>query len=375
MRIVQVAQLIHPTSGGLRTTVEHLAAGYTARGHERFLIVPGPRDDVVETPSGPILTLRAPLVPGTGGYRLFRSLKPIIELLDVIEPDVLEISDKVSLWRLGRWARSRRIPSVLISHERLDAILAGRLPARFPLTPAAAHWNRLVLSHVDLAVGASEFAVDDLRRCASPTPIVRIPLGVDLDVFHPDRRTSRDAHHPRIVYAGRLSCEKRPDLVVDCARSLQRRGRRADVVLIGDGPLRPSLEAQARGLNVVFRGHLAHREELACELANAAVVIAPCPVETFGLSALEAMAAGTPVVAVNQGALIELVTKDSGQLARPDAEGLADAIETVLDGDRDVWRLSSRRHAEMLSWENTVDRFMDVFDSLVAGRSARSLAA
>ncbi len=71
---------------------------------------------------------------------------------------------------------------------------------------------------------------------------------------------------------------------------------RAVLVVAGDGPLRRPLQASAARLPVRFLGHVASRESLAKLLATADVVIAPSPAETFGLSALEALASGTPVV-------------------------------------------------------------------------------
>ena len=73
MRIVRLANFVAPRSGGLRTALRELGAGYLAVGHEPVLIVPGDCDHDAQTPQGRVITLRGPLVPLLGGYRLLLS--------------------------------------------------------------------------------------------------------------------------------------------------------------------------------------------------------------------------------------------------------------------------------------------------------------
>ena len=67
MRIVRLANFVAPHSGGLRTALAELGAGYLAAGHEPVLVIPGDRDSDGQTPQGRVITLRAPRVPFTGG--------------------------------------------------------------------------------------------------------------------------------------------------------------------------------------------------------------------------------------------------------------------------------------------------------------------
>jgi alpha-1,6-mannosyltransferase len=70
MRIVRLANFIAPRSGGLGTSLRELGAGYLAAGHEPVLIIPGPQDSDEQTGQGRVITLRAPRLPFTGGYRV-----------------------------------------------------------------------------------------------------------------------------------------------------------------------------------------------------------------------------------------------------------------------------------------------------------------
>jgi alpha-1,6-mannosyltransferase len=80
MRIVRLANFVAPRSGGLQTSLRELGAGYLAAGHEPVLIIPGPRDDDRQTAQGRVITLRAPRVPFTGGYRVLWRRRPVTAL-------------------------------------------------------------------------------------------------------------------------------------------------------------------------------------------------------------------------------------------------------------------------------------------------------
>jgi hypothetical protein len=84
VRIVRLANFVAPRSGGLRTALRELGAGYLAAGHEPVLIVPGDCDHDAQTPQGRVITLRGPLVPLSGGYRLLLSRRRVTALLNAL---------------------------------------------------------------------------------------------------------------------------------------------------------------------------------------------------------------------------------------------------------------------------------------------------
>ena len=154
MRIVQVANFVSPTSGGLRTTLRHLAEGYADHGHEVVQVLPEFVDDEVETSWGRRVTLRSPAL-GSTGYRLLLDRSAVRRVLDRISPHVLEVHDRTTLRGLGRWARGRGIPALVVSHERLDCWLAQWLPARLPLTALAGRSNAGLARDFDIDQGAA----------------------------------------------------------------------------------------------------------------------------------------------------------------------------------------------------------------------------
>ncbi len=124
MRIAQLANFVGPASGGMRTALRALGAGYVEAGCRRLLVVPGPEDARTSGPLGDVVQLRAPRVGG--GYRLIVEPWRVIEVLEEWGPTSIELSDKSTLLPVARWARRSGVGSVLLSHERLDDMLALR---------------------------------------------------------------------------------------------------------------------------------------------------------------------------------------------------------------------------------------------------------
>ena len=365
-RILQVANFYSRHSGGLRTTVDALGRAYVGAGFERVLVVPGPADADEDTPAGRRITLRGPKLPGGAGYRALAGTGGVRAVLAELPPDHLEVSDKLTLVGLGQWAARNGVRAVLVSHERLDAILSPRVPPGFPLGVCADWWNRRIARGFDAVVTPSRFAAAEFTRIGA-TEVSVVPLGVDLDVFHPRARgrpADADGDEVRLVCVGRLSREKRPDVAIETLRVVRARGVPARLWMVGDGPRRNTLEAQARDLPVVFTGHLQDRSELARLLARADAALAPCPYETFGLAALEALACGTPVVAVDRGAVPELVQAEqgaaTGAVAAPDPASLTAALHDVVRCPRDQVRRASRDRAEQYPWARTAREMLRI---------------
>ena len=360
--VVQVANFVAPGPGGLRTVLDSLASGYAARGHHVVQVLPGTKDGVRRTSFGRRVVLAAPSVPGTG-MRVHSDLKRVRSVLAALEPDVVEVHDRTTLRGLGEWSRSQGVRSLVVSHERLDRWLlqwAPRLLQPWLPLQRAADRTRLALQAFDGLVVGTRWAAEEFAGWDGP-PVSVVPLGVDLDVFRPG--ALRGAR-PRVelVAATRLSREKRPELLLATVRELTSRGVPVRLRVAGDGALRPALEREASGLPVEWLGHVRERQDLAALLRDADAVIAPGPVETFGLSALEALACGTPVLCSHHGALPEVVA-DAGLSAASSGFVMADRLLELLTTDEPFRRVRARHRAERFPWSRTVDGYLALHSS------------
>jgi alpha-1,6-mannosyltransferase len=360
MKIVRLANFIAPRSGGLGTSLRALGAGYLAAGHEPVLIIPGPRDSDRQTAQGRVITLRAPRLPFTGGYRVLWRRRQVAALISALQPDTLEVSDRTTLRWTGRWARKHGVPAVMVSHESLVALLGLTSPS---LSGPVADWlNRRTARAYRQVICTTGWAAAEFERIGAGN-LVRVPLGVDLGTFTPAAGRCRERYAAAgqllLVHCGRLSAEKKPQRSLNTLATLRTGGLAVRLVVAGDGPLRPRLERQAArdGLPVSFAGFLPNRAELAALLASADVAIAPGPAETFGLAALEALACGTPVVVSAESALPEVVGTAGVSVA---GEDLAAGVHAVLGRPEGPRRAAARARAEGYDWPSAVNGFLAV---------------
>jgi alpha-1,6-mannosyltransferase len=379
LRIVRLANYVGPRSGGMRTALRELGSGYLKAGHEPVLIVPGPRDEDEVTAQGRVITRQGLLVPWTGGYRAMLPRRSLKTLLAELDPDRIEVSDRTTLRWTGRWARQHGVPAVMVSHESLTGLFSlpadvsgmsrwrSRLLGRLA-RGLADDLNRRSVRDYQRIVCTTNWAAAEFQRIGTPN-LTRIPLGVDLDLFSPERfsETVRaDYARPTqtlLVTCVRLSVEKKPHRSLVALERLRAYGIDAVLVIAGDGPLRGRLEriARRKRLPVTFTGFIHDPKALATLLACADVVVAPGPVETFGLAALEALACGTPVVVSADSALPEVVGAAGVAV---DGEDFADGVRAVLRRPAAQRRAAARARAREFGWSSSVAAFLAVHESL-----------
>jgi alpha-1,6-mannosyltransferase len=360
MRIVRLANVVPGQSGGLRTALRNLGEGYRRAGHEPVLVVPGRAYADELTEQGRVITLPGAPLPRTGGYRILAGRRALTRLLETLQPDRLEVSDRAPLRWTGRWAREQGVGSVMVAHESLAGLLGvWGMPARDRL---ADRLNRRAAEAFDRIVCTTAFAAAEFRRLGVPN-VAEVPLGVDLDEFHPGRADpavrSRYAGPDDLllVYAGRLSAAKRPELAVDTVAVLRERGVGAVLAVAGDGVRRAALAYRSARLPVRFAGTITDRSAVAALLASADIAVAPGPVETFGLAALEALASGTPVV-VNAASALPEVIGDAGVAVPGSPETFADGVRALLERPETERRAAARARAERFGWPRAVDGFL-----------------
>jgi alpha-1,6-mannosyltransferase len=382
MRIVRLANYVGPRSGGMRTALRELGAGYLAAGHDPVLIIPGRRRGDEATAQGRTITRYGPIVPFTGGYRTLLGRRRLAALLTELRPDRIEVSDRTTLRWTGQWAREHGVPAVMVSHESLTGLFS--LPADVSgmsrwrsrllserATGLADALNRRSSRNYQRIVCTTRWAAAEFERIGAPN-LTRIPLGVDLELFSPERysdaarETYAKPDQTLLVHCGRLSAEKKPQRSLNTLATLRASGLPARLVVAGDGPLRRGLERRAARdtLPVTFTGFLPDRVALATLLASAAVAIAPGPAETFGLAALEALACGTPVVVSAESALTEVVGDAGASVA---GEDLAAGVITVLARPERARRAAARARAERYGWPAAVRAFLAVHQALADG--------
>ena len=357
----------------LRHKRQHILQTMT---HRHLLIVPGAEDSVVEEKRAITVTIASPKVPGSPKYRLLLRNRAVREALARFQPDIIECQDAYNLpWAAIGHARKHPGTALVAAYMTDFPTVYVERPFRKVVGKSLAgaasrlcYWYcGKLYSHFDGMFALSANGGLTKLQSLGLDRIEVVPLGVELGDFSPDRRDPRLRRQlgigddlPLLVYAGRLDGEKRAQLLVDAfARLPSELG--AHLVLIGDGPLRASIDALGNP-RIHAPGFVRDRSELARWLASGDIYVSGMADETFGVSIVEAQASGLPVVGVAAGAMVDRVTPDIGRLGPvDDAETMARNILGIWQSDRAAMGATAQHHARQYSWDRSMS---DLFTGL-----------
>jgi len=375
-RIAHIANMYGPKSGGLKTTILELSRQYELLGNDVLVITPGEKDSFSCTGRITHVTVAAPKIPFSGGYRIILRVNHVMSRIREFNPDVLEVSDRTTLLKVARWAENQGIPTTFFAHERVDGLV--RSFARFmPFKSRfVTYWNSVTRDSVGRIVATTQFAAEEFHQLGLTTAtgfqskLVSVPLGVDLERFSPSQQgdISQTASQPYILACTRLSKEKDPLFLLSIAEELKNRGVNSPLYIAGSGPLETKMRKIVfqKNLNVNLLGFVSDKEELAQWMRGASAFLAVGPIETFGLAALETLASGTPVICRSEAAISEIVSAESGRALTRSVSDWADCIEEFLTSDREYTRSQARARAEEFTWRKTANQLLSFYSQEIA---------
>jgi alpha-1,6-mannosyltransferase len=379
--VLDITEFFGETTGGVRTYLLQKAR-YVQRRTElrQTIVVPGARDEILEASGVRCYRLHGPSVPTQKPYRFMLATRSTSRIVAHERPDLIEVgSTWFAPWLVHLATRRVDVPAVWFYHSNFPRVIAPWPETAGRVKRAAAEfaWGyvRRLGRMVRATLAPSDFVARELER-AGVERVVRVGLGVDLERFHPARRAlaaeTRHRHGlpdgPLAIYVGRLAGEKEVDLLLTAWPEVERRtGTR--LVLVGDGPSRRRLQRRPGSERMYWLPFQQDRERLADLLAAVDLAVSPCSIETFGLSALEALASGTPLLSADRGGVAETVGRSGAgaTFASGDAGALADQAKTLLLGDLAGFGGKGRRYAEAdHGWDAVLDRIFDVYRSVLA---------
>ncbi|HEY3021988.1 MAG TPA: glycosyltransferase family 4 protein [Solirubrobacteraceae bacterium] len=281
----------------------------------------------------------------------------LVRRFDVIEADHMPY---VQLFPLRLVATLRRKRLIVTWHEVWGpAYWRGYLG---PLGRVGWWLERLAMRLPDVIIAASPETAERLReRLGDRATIAVAPNGVDLEEI---RGAPPAPQRTDLVVVGRLLDHKRIDLLLDAVARLREAGVEASCRIIGDGPQREALHAQAERLGVAdlvdFRHDVAGQRELYSLLKAGRVFVFPSAREGFGVAVLEALACGLPVVTTSapDNLARHLVTRAAdGIVCEPSAEAIAVSVQRVLAGSR---RDGAPAWVSGFDWDSVTARVAEV---------------
>ncbi len=365
MHLVDTTLFYSPTSGGVKRylSAKHAwLAAHTSWVHT--IVVPGRH---AELRRGGVTTLAGYPVPGTFNYHLPLNPRRWVQLLDELEPGLIEAGDAFHpAWCAWRVARRRGIALAAFYHSNLPQIIGRRL-GRALAEPAIRRYVRWLYERFDVVFAPSRLMCAYLKDMGV-AHAVHQPLGVDAEVFSPARRAlparerlGLSAQARVLVYAGRFAGEKNLPVLLQAFAHL---GKPYHLLLIGGE------HAGRPQPNVTMLPYRRDSVELAGWIASCDALVHAGTKETFGLVILEAMACARPVVAARAGAFPEFIDDTVGVLAEPhSARSMADAIAALYDRDLEALGAAAReRVLRQFTWHRAFHGQMSTYASLASAQ-------
>jgi len=368
VRIALVAETFTPAVNGVVNSVRQVADNLARRGHEPIVVAPsgadyrsasGHRIEVVNVPS-----MSMP------GYRQLDVAWPSVDLLPTLErlqPDVVHLASPAVLGASAVKATTQLdIPTVAIYQTDLPAY-AKRY--HFGISQRLV-WSYLRRIHnsTDLTLVPSSASMYQLAG-QGIGPLARWARGVDNKLFNPIHRD--DLLHRQlgggqllVGIVGRLAPEKRVHLL-DATSELPG----VQVVVVGDGPKRRSLERQLP--DAKFTGQLVGGD-LGRVMASLDVLVHAGADETFCQVIQEALCAGVPVITTASGGPLDLVLNGQNGLlwAGDDPDVLAAQVAVLRDDPITRARLAASARPSVVhrTWANVTDELIGHYATVIASR-------
>ncbi len=377
MRIALFTETFLPKIDGIVTRLIH-TVDHLQRAGEEVLIF-SPDYGITEYKGARIYGVEGLPLPMYPELKIALPNPTIGRELEQFKPDIIHVVNPAILGLGGiYYGKKLNIPILASYHTHLPKYLHhygfGMLE---PLL-----WELLKGAHnqAELNLCTSTAMVEELRSHG----IDRVDLwqrGVDTEMFvpelaSPEMRSRLSQNHPDsplLLYVGRLGAEKEIEAIKPVLEAIPG----ARLALVGDGPHRQTLEQYFADTPTNFVGYL-KGQELASAYASADAFIFPSRTETLGLVLLEAMAAGTPVVAARSGGIPDIVTDGvNGYLFDPtDAEGATVATQRLFANpkERENLRQNARREAERWGWAAASGQLRHYYQSVIFAESLSSAA-
>jgi glycogen(starch) synthase len=291
-------------------------------------------------------------------------------------PDVVHAHDWLAAHAGIALADAREVPLVATVHATEAGRNAGWLVTPLHRQVHSVEW--WLARRADALITCSAAMRDEVTELFGPSlaPVEVVHNGIAPRDWTVDPRHAAAARTrwspdggPLLVYFGRLEYEKGVQDLVAALPRVRRRHPGARLLVVGTGTQRDMLVERARSHRVqhavAFAGHLPDAD-LAAAVAAADAVVLPSHYEPFGIVALEAAAAGAPLVVARAGGLAEIVVdgRTGTSFAPGDVAALADAVGRVLDDPPAAAQRAARargRLATDFSWTRIAARTVEVY--------------
>ena len=338
-----------------------------------------------------VLGIKMPqLLYKNGLHVSYNPYSDIRRVLEDFKPDIIhnQTSGPLAL-AIFRYAKKRNIPIVMTDHTYPDNLTQQvKLPkfAKKPINAAMNAYFMGFLRRSEYATLPTKQAITDLlpkNHHSFKVPVEALSNGIDLSRFTKGpaseeiyKKYAIPKNVPIILYVGRIDPEKSLDILVNSFKKLIKEAPKAHLVMVGDGTAREKLEKMIKRKKLDSQTHFIGRvigDDLPQIYRTGTVFVITSKTETQSIVLMEAMASGLPAIAVNAGAVTELVKDgENGFIFEPDdTAGIASGINTIIS-NKELREKMSKNALKMIAKHDinyTLSRFEKIYNNVLRSRS------
>lgn len=377
----------YPYVSGVSTAVLTLSQALAEAGHEVFIQAPRPKQEVDLSFLHKNVTVhyvRAIDVYVYPDFRIGTGLPLSLQHIRAFDPDVIHVHTPLSIGLEGILiGRALKKPLVhtyhtYFLHEDWIRILGVNNTRLAQIISKGGHkFNQVFCHWFDAITAPTKQVAGDLKKMGIRKPVKVCPNLVEDELFA--RRSNTRHKLQRLLYAGRLSTEKRVDLVLKAFQLLHAKHPHLELVCIGDGPSRDELFQLSLDLGigpyVRWYGQIPHDQLLAQRLYHHGdVFFSLSRSETYGYTTIEAMAHGLPVVVIANKVSKEL-TNGTGFLVSDSSDPkvvvreAVKALDHLTSLDLADYQRAAYQQAKNFQTRNILPLYTEVYESVIAAKA------
>jgi len=355
MRIGMMADIYKTQVSGVTNSIALSKRWLEKEGHKVYVFTFGD-DEVIDDEENIIRTTGVPVVD-TGIYlnlRYNKQARRLLYSMDITHVHHPFVSGSLAM----RYCVPRNIPIVFTNHTRYDLLTQAYIPIlpetigdaalKAYLSPFYRACDLVIVPSPSMRqVLVDHFGLD--------SPVVVIPNGLDLTPYRADiqpvNRTlfGYSANDVISTYVGRLSPEKNLSLLIRAFYGVAMTYDHVRLLVVGDGPERENLEAQVKYMNIgnkVYFTGMVDYKDIPAYLAASDIFVTPSSAETFGLSTVEAMAAGLPALGIDAPGTGDIIEDGITGLITTDDLAVFTAKLVLLSTNHELRRVMGRQAAQ-----------------------------
>ncbi|MCQ2978659.1 MAG: glycosyltransferase family 4 protein [Clostridia bacterium] len=369
-----------PQINGVVISIETLANGMRKKGHNVYIFSPNdpalkdmPKDKIHEEYAYRLPSVPVPFSPEhrlAVGY--YKKMYKKVKNLDL---DIIHTQSEFSLGILGQiYGKKLNIPVMHTYHTMWSdyAHYITRIKnekVNMPVAKLIQKFSKTFCDHTNAVISPSEKTKEALIKYGVKKPIMIIPTGMNLKPYK-EHVPSNELKEMRkelgisdndkvILFIGRVAEEKSIDVIINEFSKIKEQIKDVKLLIIGDGPAKKDLEHLAKKLHlssdIIFAGKKPH-EDIAKYYKLGDVFVNASTTETQGLTFVEAMAAGIPVVAKYDKNLTGVIKDDFSGSLFDDNEDFSRKVIKMLSDDE--YRKNIISNAEDIANEYSVENFV-----------------